>query len=107
MSDSTTTLTAGTFDEVVSAAEKPILVDFWAEWCGPCKMIAPILEEIASENKNIVIAKMNTDENPNTSSAHGIMSIPTMMIFKNGELVDRLVGAMPKDAVMQKIEPQF
>ena len=107
MSDSTTTLTAGTFDEVVNAAEKPILVDFWAEWCGPCKMIAPILEEIASENKNIVIAKMNTDENPNTSSAHGIMSIPTMMIFKNGELVDRLVGAMPKDAVMQKIEPQF
>ena len=84
-----------------------VLVDFWAHWCGQCRAVAPVLEEIASENSNVVIAKMNTDENPNTASQHGIMSIPTMMIFKNGELVDRLVGALPKPAIMEKLQPHF
>tara|TARA_Y100000741_G_scaffold62162_1_gene43942 strand:- start:9 stop:362 length:354 start_codon:yes stop_codon:yes gene_type:complete len=84
-----------------------VLVDFWAPWCGPCRAVAPVLEEIASENSNVVIAKMNTDENPNTASQHGIMSIPTMMIFKNGELVDRLVGALPKPSIMEKLQPHF
>ena len=84
-----------------------VLVDFWAPWCGPCRAAAPVLEEIANENSNVVIAKMNTDENPNTASQHGIMSIPTMMIFKNGELVDRLVGALPKPAIMEKLQPHF
>ena len=84
-----------------------VLVDFWAPWCGPCRAVAPVLEEIANENSNVVIAKMNTDESPNTASQHGIMSIPTMMIFKNGELVDRLVGAMPKPSIMEKLQVHF
>ena len=91
------------FQETVEGNDL-VLVDFWAPWCGPCKAVAPVLEEIAAENSNVLIAKMNTDENPNTASQHGIMSIPTMMIFKNGQLVDRLVGALPKPVIMEKLE---
>ena len=75
--------------------------------CGPCRALGPVLEEVAAENSNVQIVKMNTDENPNTATQHGIMSIPTMMIFKKGELVDRLVGALPKPAIMEKLEPHF
>ena len=103
---STIKVTDTDFQEILQNNDL-VLVDFWAPWCGPCKAIAPVLEEIANENSNVVIAKMNTDENPNTASQHGIMSIPTMMIFKNGELVDRLVGAMPKPSIMEKLQVHF
>ena len=90
-----------TFDKDVLKSDKPVLLDFWAEWCGPCKMIAPALEEIAgSMNGKVKIVKLNVDENPATAAKYGIMSIPTLMLFKNGELASRQVGAAPK----QKLE---
>ena len=103
---STIKLTDDNFQSTVKDNDL-VLIDFWAPWCGPCKALAPVLEELAAEHSNVVIAKMNTDENPNTASQHGIMSIPTMMIFKNGELVDRLVGALPKPVIVGKLEPHF
>ena len=104
MSDQITTLTDATFDEVIGAAEKPILVDFWAEWCGPCKMIAPILEELAVEqSEKYVIGKLDVDVNVATATKFSVMSIPTLLLFKNGEVVARLVGAKPKCALLQEI----
>lgn len=104
MSDSITTLTDATFNEVVGASEKPILVDFWAEWCGPCKMIAPILEEFAVEQADrFVIGKLDVDANVATATKFSVMSIPTLLLFKDGEVVARLVGAKPKGALLQEI----
>jgi thioredoxin 1 len=89
--------------EVLKSAE-PVVVDFWAEWCGPCRMIAPALEEIAgSLNGKVKIVKLNVDENPATAAKYGIMSIPTLMLFKNGELASRQVGAAPKQKLEQWI----
>ena len=92
------------FDAQVLKSAEPVVVDFWAEWCGPCRMIAPALEEIAGTmNGKVKIVKLNVDENPATASKYGIMSIPTLMIFKNGELASRQVGAAPKQKLEQWI----
>ena len=92
------------FDADVLKSADPVLVDFWAEWCGPCRVIAPMLEEVATELQGkLKIVKLNVDENPQTASKYGIMSIPTLMIFKNGELAARQVGAAPKQKLEQWI----
>jgi thioredoxin 1 len=92
------------FEAEVLKATGPVVVDFWAEWCGPCRMIAPALEEIAGAlGDKVKIVKLNVDENPGTASKYGIMSIPTLMLFKNGELASRQVGAAPKQKLEQWI----
>jgi len=93
-----------TFETEVLRAQEPVVVDFWAEWCGPCRMIGPMLEEIAgSMTGKVKVVKLNVDENPVTATKYGIMSIPTLMIFKNGELASRQVGAAPKLKIEQWI----
>ena len=97
-------LTDANFDEVIANAETPILVDFWAEWCGPCKMIAPILDEISTEMAGkLTIGKLDVDASDATAMAYGVMSIPTLILFKGGEPVERLVGYMPKAQLLGKI----
>ena len=92
------------FDAEVLKSDKPVVVDFWAEWCGPCRMIAPALEEISgSLGDKVKIVKLNVDENPATAAKYGVMSIPTLMLFKNGELASRQVGAAPKQKLEQWI----
>ena len=104
MAGTTVTLNGATFDEEVLGATVPILVDFWAEWCGPCKMIAPILDEIADEHEGrLRIAKLNVDEAPDIARRFGVMSIPTMILFDNGEPAKRVVGAKPKAALLNDL----
>lgn len=97
----TITLTDANFDSEIKNSNLPILVDFWAEWCGPCKMVSPILEQISEENVGkIVIGKLNVDENPRTAQALGITSIPTMNVYQGGQLAKTIVGAKPKAALL-------
>ena len=98
------TLTTSTFDESVAAADRPVIVDFWAEWCGPCKMIAPILEEIAGEHSDKVrIAKVNVDENPDLARRFDVMSIPTLIVFKDGTPQKRMIGAKGKGQLLEEL----
>jgi thioredoxin 1 len=104
MSDAVTNLTEATFDEIVNSASAPVVVDFWAEWCGPCKMIAPILDEIATEQGDSVkITKLNVDENPSIAQRYGVMSIPTLLVFRDGEVDKRIVGAKGKMQLLEEI----
>ncbi|MBW3561660.1 MAG: thioredoxin [Actinobacteria bacterium] len=91
-------------DEVISS-DKPVLVDFWAEWCGPCRMVSPVVEEIAEENaEKLKVVKLNIDENPQTARDYGVMSIPTLMVFKDGEVAKRMVGAKGKQALLSDLQ---
>jgi thioredoxin 1 len=93
-----------TFDETVVGSDTPVVVDFWAEWCGPCKMIAPVLEEIADQHPDkLRIVKLNVDDNPETARRYDVMSIPTLLVFKNGEPAKRLVGAKGKGQLLQDL----
>ena len=100
--------TDASWDTDVLQSDKPVLVDFWAEWCGPCRMIGPLVEELATEYEGkALIGKLNVDENPGVATKYGIRSIPTLLVFKGGEIVDKIVGAVPKSMLAQKIDAQF
>jgi thioredoxin 1 len=108
MGDATVTVTDGSFDEQVQLADTAVLVDFWAEWCGPCKMVAPILDEIAVEKSaSLRVAKLNVDDNVKTAQRFEVMSIPTMILFKDGEVKARIVGAKSKSALLAELEPHL
>ena len=96
-----------TFEQEIQG-EHPVLVDFWATWCGPCRMIAPVLEQLADEYEGqIKVTKLDVDQNPNTAMQYGVQSLPTLILFKDGKLVDRIIGFMPKERLRQKIQPHL
>ena len=97
-------LSASTFDEHVQGSDKPVVVDFWAEWCGPCRAIAPILEEIATERDDIAVAKLNVDDHPELAMRFNVMSIPTLLVFSGGEVSKRVVGAKGKTQLLQELD---
>ena len=104
MGANTKTVTDATFASDVLQSDKPVLVDFWAEWCGPCKMVAPVLEEIAGEHADkLQVVKLNIDENPGAARDYQIMSIPTMAVFQGGKIVKQIVGARPKAAILKEL----
>ena len=97
----TVKITKDTFETEVLQAEKPVLVDFWAVWCGPCQMVGPVLEEISEERDDLIVGKVNVDEEQELAAQFGVMSIPTMILFKGGEAAGKLVGAMPKEEILK------
>lgn len=102
------TLTDRNFQREVIESQKPVLVDFWAPWCGPCQAMGPVIKEIAEEfQSRVVVAKVDVDNHPEIAARYGIQSIPTLLIFQNGEVVDQSVGTMPKKALAQKLEDQL
>ena len=110
MSDSqhVTEVSDSSFEADVLQSDRPVLVDFWAAWCGPCRMVAPVLEEIATEQgEKVQIAKLDVDANPITAGRFGVRSIPTMILFKNGREAQRVVGYMPKEKLMQQLQPHI
>ena len=96
-------VTADNFEEIKSSS-KPVLLDFYADWCGPCRMVGPIVEEIANERDDIVVGKINVDDNPELASAFGVVSIPTLTVMKNGKVVEQSAGARPKAAILSMLE---
>jgi thioredoxin 1 len=105
MAGAITDVTDSNFQAEVLESESTVLVDFWAPWCGPCRVIAPSLEEINEEQENLRIVKLNVDENQVTAARYDVMSIPTLIVFKNGELATRIIGALPKKRLVQELEP--
>lgn len=97
-------VTSSTWDETVMKATEPVFVDFWAEWCGPCKIVSPLVEELSEKFSGVKFAKLNVDKNPEIADRYGIRGIPTLMIFKGGQIANQTVGAAPKDSLIQQIE---
>lgn len=101
-------ITDANFEELVMKSDKPVVVDFWAEWCGPCRMIGPVIEEISTEyNGRAIVGKVNVDMNPGVSARFGVRNIPTVLFIKNGEVVDKSVGAVPKNQLTSKLDAQL
>ena len=98
-------VTDGNFQAEVIESTDPVLVDFWAPWCGPCRVVAPHLEELNTEREDLRVVKLNVDDNPQTAASYNVMSIPTLLLFKNGQVAHQIVGALPKNRLVQEIEP--